>query len=128
MSEENVEIVRQGFEAYVRGDLSAALASFDADIVFNPAEEAPIQGRDAVLAYIQRWEEPWEDYEGEAEEFIDAGDRVVVTLHFKGRGRGSGIEVEARFHQVHTLREEKTVRMDEYTDREEALKAAGLRE
>jgi uncharacterized protein len=128
VSRENVEIVRQSFEAYVRGDLSAALANFDAEIVFNPAEETPIRGRDAVLAYIKRWEEPWEGYEGEAEQFIDAGDLVIVTLHFKGRGKGSGTEVDARFHQVHTLRDGKMVRMDEYTDREDALKAAGLSE
>jgi ketosteroid isomerase-like protein len=123
-----VEIVRRGFEAYVRRDLSAALAIYDADIVFNPAEEAPMQGRDAVLAYIQRWEEPWEGYEVDAEEFIDAGDRVVVTVHFKGRGRESGIEVDARSHEVYALRDGKVVRMDEYTDRAEALEAAGISE
>jgi ketosteroid isomerase-like protein len=128
MSQENVEIVRQGFDAYVRRDLSAALAHYDADIVFNPAEEAPMHGRDAVLAYIQRWEEPWDDYVLEAEEFIDVGDRVVVTVHVKGRGKGSGVEIDARSHQVHTLRDGKLVRMDEYLDHAEALEAAGLRE
>ena len=81
-----------------------------------------------MLAYIQRWEEPWDDYQLEAEEFIDAGDRVVVTIHFKGRGKGSGIEVDARSHQVHSLRHGKLVRMDEYLDRTEALEAAGLPE
>ena len=87
-----------------------------------------MHGRDAVLAYIQRFEEPWDDYELEAEEFIDAGDRVVVTVHIKGRGKGSGVEIDARSHQVHTLRDGKLVRMDEYLDRDEALEAAGLPE
>ena len=128
MSQENVEIVRQGFEAYVRGDLSAALANHDPDVVFNPAEEPPIAGRDAVRAYIERWEEPWDEYVAEAEEFVDAEDRVVVTFHVRARGKASGAEVDARSYQVHTLREGKLVRMDEYMTRTEALEAVGLSE
>jgi uncharacterized protein len=128
MSQKNVEIVRKAFEAYGRGDLAAAVAHHDDDTVFSPAEEAPIHGPDAVLAYIRRWEEPWDDYQLEPEEFIDAGDRVVAIIHFKGRGKGSGIEVDARSDQVHSLRDGKLVRMDEYLDRAEALEAAGLSE
>ena len=128
MSQENVEVVKQTYDAYVRRDLSRVLESHDDDVIFNPWEEAPLRGRDAVLAYFQRWEEPWDEYEVEAEEFIDAGDRVVVTVHFKGRGKGSGVEVDARSHHVHALRDGKIVRMDEYTDRSEALEAAGLTE
>jgi ketosteroid isomerase-like protein len=128
MSQENVEVVRQAYEAYVRGDLSGALESYDDDVVFNPNEEPAMRGRAAVLAYLERWEEPWEEYVVEAEGFIDAGDRVVVTVHFKGRGKGSGVEIDARSHHVHALRDGRIVRMDEYTDRAEALEAAGLSE
>jgi ketosteroid isomerase-like protein len=126
MSQENVEVVKQAYDAYVRGDLSGALEYYDADVTFNPNEELPIRGHGAVRAYLERWEEPWEDYEVEAEEFIDAADRVVVTVHFKGRGKGSGIEIDARSHHVHALRDGKIVRMDEYTDRNQAFEAAGL--
>ena len=126
MSQENVEIVRRGFEAYQRGDLSAAVANHHPDVVFNPAEEPPVAGRDAVRAYIERWEEPWNEYEAEAEEFLDAGDRVVVTFHVRARGKASGAEVDARSYQVHTLREGQLVRMDEYMTRDEAIEAAGL--
>jgi ketosteroid isomerase-like protein len=63
-----------------------------------------------------------------SEEFLDMGDRVVATLHFRGRGRGSGIETEARFYEVYTVRDGKIVRMDEYTSHAEALEAVGLRE
>ena len=128
MSQENVEIVQRAFASYMNGDVATAVAHHADDVVFNPAEEPLMQGRDAVLAYIERWEEPWEDLETEAEEFIDAGNRVVVTIHYKGRGKGSGIEIDARSHQVHTMRDGKLVRMDEYLDRDKALEAAGLRE
>ena len=63
-----------------------------------------------------------------AEEFIDAGDRVLVTEHHRGRGRGSGIEVDTRLYSVYTVCDGKVVRMDQFTDRPEALEAAGLRE
>jgi len=128
MSEANVEIIKRGFDAYLRGDVASATAIYADDIVFNPAEEAPIHGREAVLSYLQRWEDPWDEYELQTEEFIDAGDRVVVTIHVRARGAASGIEVDARSHQVYTLRDGKLVRMDEFLVRDEALGAAGLSE
>ncbi len=62
------------------------------------------------------------------EEFIDAGNRVVVRAYFRGRGRGSGLEVDTRFYELYTLRGGKIVRVDEFTGLEEALEAAGLSE
>ncbi len=50
------------------------------------------------------------------------GDRVVATLHFHGRGRGSGVETDARFYEVYTVRDGKIVRMDEFTERSEPSK------
>jgi hypothetical protein len=52
---------------------------------------------------------------------------VLVTVHFSGRGRETGIEVDARLYEVYTLDRGKVVRMDEFTERSEALRAAGLR-
>jgi len=128
MSEENVEIVRRGMEAYVRGDIAGALAAADPDIVWNPSEEPACRGYDAVFSSLQQWEETWDDYAIRAEEYLDAGDSVVVKLQFKGRGKASGIEVTGGSYQVHTIREGKTVEMNEFTDRAEALEAVGLRE
>ena len=128
MSQENVEIVRRAMEAYVRGDIAGALVAADPDIVWNPSEEPACRGHDAVLSNLQRWEETWDDYAIRAEEYLDAGDDVVVTLHFKGRGKASGIEVDTRSYQVHTIREGKTVEMIEFLDRADALAAAGLAE
>ena len=68
----------------------------------------------------------WDDYRLMPEEFVDMGDRVVVTVRLGGRGRGSGVEIDARFYDVYTLRDNKIVRMDQFTERSEALAAAGL--
>jgi len=77
---------------------------------------------------FERWASAWDELEVSAEEFIDAGNRVLVTAYHRGRGRGSGVEVDTRFYEVYTLRDGKVVRVDEYAERAEALDAAGLRE
>jgi uncharacterized protein len=128
MSQENVEIVRRSFDAYRRGDLDAALADANSQIVWNPAEEAPMSGLDAVRDYLARWEGEWEELDTTPEKFIDAGDRVVAIVHFRGRGRRSGVEVDARSYAVYTLRDGRMIDMEEFTNRSEALEAAGLPE
>jgi ketosteroid isomerase-like protein len=130
MSQQNVEIVRRafGFEVHGYNDPAEAWTYFDRDLLWNPIEEELSYGPDAVRAYYERWGGSWQEHEVAAEEFIDAGDRVFVSALFRGRGRGSGASVEARFYGVYALRNGKIVRMDEYTVRAEALEAAGLRE
>jgi ketosteroid isomerase-like protein len=40
-----------------------------------------------------------------------------------GQGKGSGIRVEARYAHLWTMRQGRGVRIDTYTDRNEALEA-----
>jgi ketosteroid isomerase-like protein len=124
MSQENVEVVRR----FLLLGVDEALAYVDPDVVWNPAEEAPTQGHDAVRASLARWKGEWDDYELLAEEFEQLGDRVVATVRLRGRGRGSGVEVDARFYEVFALRDGKIVRMDQFTEQAEALEAVGLSE
>jgi ketosteroid isomerase-like protein len=128
MSQANVEVVRRAvaFEFSGRGDRTEAEAIFDPNFVMNPIEEGPSHGLDAIRDNIEHWKGAWEELEVTAEEFRDAGDRVLVTLHHRGRGRGSGIEVDARFYELYAVSAGKVVRVDEYAQRSEALEAAGL--
>jgi ketosteroid isomerase-like protein len=130
MSEENVEIVRRAFAYEVSGvgDRAEAEAVFDPNVVMNPSDERPSYGFDAMRSNMERWTSAFDDLEVTAEEFIDAGDRVLVTAYHRGRGRASGVEVDTRFYELYTLRDRKVVRVDEFTDRPEALEAAGLSE
>ena len=120
-SQENVEIVRR----FLLLEVEDALAYADPDIVWNPTEEAAAQGHDAVRASLVRWKGEWDDYAMLPEGFEEIGDRVVAAVRVRGRGRGSGVEVDARFYDVFTVREGKIVRMDQFTQRSEALEAAG---
>ena len=124
VSQENVEIVRR----FLLGDFDEVLTYADPGIVWNPVEESSSQGHDAVRASTARWAGEWDDYELIPEEFADKGDRVVVTVRFRGRGRQSGIDIDARLYEVHTLRDGKIVRMDQFAERSEAMAAADLPE
>jgi ketosteroid isomerase-like protein len=122
MSQENVEIVRR----FLAVGLDEALTYADPGIVWNPIEESSEQGHEAVRASSLRWKGEWDDYELIAEEFADMGDCVLATVRLQGRGRGSGIEIDARFYDLYTLRDKKIVRMDQFTDQSAALEAAEL--
>ena len=130
MSQENVEIVRRAFayEIYGVGDRAEAEAIFDPGVVLNPTDEAPSYGFDAMRSDMERWASAFEELAVTFEEIIDAGDQVVVVAHHEGRGRKSGVKVDTRFYEVYTVREGKVSRVDEFTERAEALKAAGLPE
>src|SRR6188472_1367576 len=120
MSQENVELARRAFayEVYGRGDRAEAEAIFDPYFVMNPVEEGPSYGLDAIRDNFEHWKGAWGELEVTVEEVIDAGDRVLLTAHHRGRGRGSGIEVDTRLYAVYTLRDGKVIRVDEYTDRD----------
>jgi ketosteroid isomerase-like protein len=124
MSQRNVEIVRR----FLSADDDEALTLADPGIVWNPIEELPTQGLDAVRASLAHWKADWDDYKVVPEEFVDMGDRVVVTVRLRGRGRGSGVAIDARFYDVYTVRDGKIVRMDQFAERSEALEAVGRSE
>ncbi|HEX3562376.1 MAG TPA: hypothetical protein VHU24_06025, partial [Solirubrobacterales bacterium] len=85
-----------------------------------------------VPQIIQQFEtedlEAWEERRLEPEEFIDAGDEVVVLMHEYRRGRGSGVELESDTAVVFAVRDGRVARIQGYMDRNAALEAAGLRE
>ena len=127
MSEENVEVVRRAFQYLVSGrGGSEVLASFDLNVVMKPVETGATYGVNAIRDNFDRWQSTFDELSVTVEEMIDAGDRVVHSAHWRGRGRGSGIKVDARYHEVYTLRDGKIIRVDEYTERAEAVEAAGL--
>ena len=132
MSQANVEIVRKVFAALNRGDETAlGLAHPEIVIdatrsVFNPKTYF---GREGIRQWLADTNEIWEDMHTEQNEFIDAGDRVVVIGRLVGKGKGSGVEVESPNGTILTIRDGLVIRSETgYTSRREALEAAGLRE
>ena len=70
--------------------------------------------------WLSTWERPLRVY---AEELIQSGDRILALVHWSGRGKGSGVEMEARGAHIWTFRDGLAVRFDVYRDRDEARAA-----
>lgn len=130
MPQENVEIVRAMLDAYNRGDRDAAFEDMAPDFELDMSraigpDQRGTYGLDQMRQFWDEFVEPWESHRLEAEEFIEAGDQVIVPTTAYARGR-DGIELEARAATVYTLRDGAVVRMCMYQDLQDALEAAGL--
>ena len=128
MSQENVEVIRELWDAYARGDFDRVLALCDPHLVSLTLEEGPLYGIDAARANYDRWKDAWEQPEITVQEVVGAGDQVFVMARFRARGRASGVEVDANLYEVYAMRGRKVLRVDEFSDRAEALEAAGISE
>jgi ketosteroid isomerase-like protein len=134
MSQENVEVVRRMYTAFHRGDFDGALSSFDPNVLVDASTARPDhvaigKGHERLIQIVTSWVTAWEDWREEIEEIRDLDDdRVLVLSVQRGRGKGSGVEVEARWAVVYELEGDLITSIHVYPDSEEGLKAAGLRE
>jgi ketosteroid isomerase-like protein len=142
MSQENVELWRASIEVFLAGTsesdwtawLDEAARLWDPDIEWDTSgADAPdiggvYRGREAVLGFWREWFAAWETIQFEYE-LIDAGDRVVLLLDQRMRGRSTGIEVPlGKYAQIATFRDGLIVHWKIYPSQSEALEAVGLRE
>jgi ketosteroid isomerase-like protein len=127
--------VRQGYEAVNRGDMEVAFIGSHPEVEWHMAKdeaglafdfEDVYRGYQGLLAWSERWWAAWDDVRLDSAEVIDCGDKLVVLLNARVRGRGSGVEVERPFAQVTTLRDGMAVRIENFWDHANALEAAGL--
>jgi ketosteroid isomerase-like protein len=132
MSQENVEIIRRGFDAWQEGDLAANLRLLHEDVVC--CRMAPLidpqtyHGLDGYLEFASDWFEPYDEFVLTPNEYIDAGDRVIVEVAQEGRLSGSSSMMQGTFWFVMTVHDGKVIRFEIYGGRDQALEAAGLRE
>jgi ketosteroid isomerase-like protein len=133
MSQENVEIVRRLNDVYNERGFAENSEVLDPEFVWDMSrmevlESASYTGDEGFRRFFDSWSEGFVYDHVEAEEIVDAGDRVVVMVHHSGRGRTSGIDVDQRYAMVWTVRDGRAMRMDMYPTRAEALEAVGLAE
>jgi len=134
MSEENVDVVRRAFEAYSRGDIDEVLRLCDEDIVIIQAPEVPgapprHDGHAGVLEAFGLWPAQWDDYRVEIRRVLaDPGDYVVVGTHQSGRGKESGVEVQADFTFVFAVRNGRIAEWRIFVRESDGLAAVGLGE
>jgi ketosteroid isomerase-like protein len=131
MSQENVEIVREMYEAFLRTDFEGSLSAFDPEVEWdgsNLPDGKVSHGRDAVVEHVARWAAMWERWEVELEEVIDAsGELVIAFIRERGRSK-AGLDVNERHSELYRVRDGKIVYRKGFSDADEALEAAGLSE
>src|SRR5688572_4384578 len=130
MAVENLEVVRQRFEAWERADLEAINASNhpEIELVTDPSwpEAGTYRGDAEVRRFYERYLESWQQ-SGEVDfELIPAGDKVLARWRTPVTGHHSGVAVENRATSVFTVREGQVTRIEYFFDHDEALRAAGL--
>jgi uncharacterized protein len=131
MSCENVELVHTILGGWARGDFRAGTDLLAADFEWKQRPDAvePGSRRGASIGTgLRQLFEVWENYRIEAEEYIDAGDRIVVVGRARGTARGSGMELDQSVCFVWTARNGKLASLESVRDRAGALEAVGLRE
>jgi ketosteroid isomerase-like protein len=130
MSKKNVEVIRALYDGWLAGD--PGYERLDPEIAMVESKSLPgaaaAHGIDAVRRYIESFAKYWDEIRFEPQEYIDAGEQVVVVARLLGQNKSSGAAVERTWAYVWTLRDGRALRMDGYADRQEALDAAGLRE
>jgi ketosteroid isomerase-like protein len=126
----NVALVRRFLEAFNRLDIDSVAGDLDPAVELHEWPTAPgartYRGHDGVRRALDSWFETWEWMQVEILDIFEVGDRVVLTLHQRAKGKASEVELEAKTFNVYTFRDGKVIRMEFFTDREAALEAAGM--
>jgi uncharacterized protein len=132
MSQESVEIARRGYEAFNGGDTEAVYASLDPEVVWEEWSAAPdaktYYGHDGVREFFDKLWESFDLLRFDPQEFIEAGDQLVVPTVVRVRGRESGTEATLSTVHLWTYRDGKGVRVQVYETKADALEAVGLSE
>ncbi len=128
MSQNNITTVRDAYDSFARGDF--AHIQFDRNIEWMEPDVEGIwcrgmhRGSDAVIKEVfEPTSDKFDDFRLECDQYLDAGEHVVVTGRFLGHGKDTGNELNAPFAHIWRLRNGKIVSFQNYSDTANLLHA-----
>ncbi|MDB5692879.1 MAG: hypothetical protein JWO81_1942 [Alphaproteobacteria bacterium] len=132
MSQENVDLIRGLYAAFGQGDVPGVLARMAPDMVWNEAENFPYadgnpyEGHDAIVGGVfARLGSEWDGFAAVPEEYLDAGDTVVVLGRYRGTCKATGKPFDAQMVHVWRVADGKAKRFQQYTDTLQAARVTG---
>jgi ketosteroid isomerase-like protein len=132
MSQANVELCREGVEAFNQRDIErlAELTSPEFEFAAYLAtliETTTYRGLDGFRRYFEDADAAWEEIQVRlSDDFRDLGERIVLFGELQGKGRASGLEVRVPLAWVAEIHDGKLTRLRSYENAADALKAVGL--
>jgi ketosteroid isomerase-like protein len=126
--QEDADRLRDAYQAFNEGGVEAFLERLAPEVQLRDRESSPDRaetryGKEGIKQLFASYMEAFDALRLEPQEFIDAGDQIVVTLHQRVRGKGSGAEVVGNIAHVWTMRGEAPFRLTIFRDKESALRA-----
>jgi ketosteroid isomerase-like protein len=121
------------YDAWNRGDFDAMVKHVADDVEWLTSGVFPdfdpvYRGHDGIRRFWDTMQVAWKVIEVRATRFVEYGDRILIELHFNGKGRGSGVEVERDWAQVFTYRGDRITRIAGYPSVSDAREGEGLPE
>jgi ketosteroid isomerase-like protein len=130
MSQENIELVRRSFEDWNRGEREIRADEVDPELeLHSKLLGRVVRGPEGLRSWFLEIDQQFEEWRLEIAEIREIGrDRLLILGQIHLRGSGSKVEFDQPMAWLLNFRAGKVARMEMFTDRLEALEAAGLSE
>lgn len=117
----NKQIIENVYKSFETGDIPGLLETFDENIEWTEAEGFPYggtyTGADSILENVfMKLGSEWENFAAVPEEFLDAGDKIVVLGNYSGKYKETGKSMNIPFAHVWTVENGKIAKFVQYTD------------
>jgi len=118
----SLELVRRAYDAFARQDMDGVLADMHPDIEWQQAQGLPHAGLYRGLDEVRRnifdpldrdW---WVGFTADPDEFIDGGDRIVVTGRYRAVAKETGKPLDVPYVHIWTVHDGKAVRFRQFLD------------
>jgi len=128
MSDGPLDVARRGYACWAAGDVDGMLEMATSDFEFVPAIAAGVEGgsikrHDDFRRFFADLDETWETFQVSADDFREAGGRVMTIGRVTAKGRGSELELDQPIYHVLWFRGDRIARMQSFLD-ESAARAA----
>jgi ketosteroid isomerase-like protein len=131
MAKEDIERLERAYKSFNTNDREAIYEWLDPEIEWVNPPDSPDHGvwhgHDGVATWIHDFLDPqFETARFEPEEYIDLGDRVLVLCRAVVIPHGGTVEMNAPFAHLVTMRDGLATKLQMFSDRAQAMEAAGL--